>query len=152
MSDLPNAKRLADLVSGVTHTMFGISFSLDGAEADPFEEEPAWRTVALQIAGRRHLTVAIASDRSGGAALGGVMFSCPAADVDASMVDDSLSELVNIVAGQVKSSMGLDEPLGLPSVMETPQDVHAEAWRSATLRRDGGEAVRVWVAIREKAA
>jgi len=149
MSELPNAESLAGMVSGVTRTMFGITFSLDGEAAEPWQEQPTWRTVVLSINGRRPLTVAIASDKPGGEALGGVMFACAPDKVDATMIDDSLSELVNIIAGQVKSAMGLDAQLGLPSIVEKPDDVHAPSWRSATLRRDGGDAVRVWVAIRE---
>ncbi|MCC6751790.1 MAG: chemotaxis protein CheX [Deltaproteobacteria bacterium] len=154
MNDLPNAATLATLVTNVTKTMFGMSFSLaeeNSGGVSPLQALPPWRTVVLLIRGGRPITVAIASDERGGKTLGGAMFSCAPDDVDTEMVDDSLRELVNIVAGQVKSAMGLDQTLGLPKVLELEEATEpagALTWRGATLRNQEKE-VKVWVAITE---
>ena len=150
MTNLPGPETLARLVSGVTETMFGLSFSLfvEGcAEAPPWQR-PTWRTVLLEIDGGRPHTVAIASDQASAATLGGAMFSCAAAEVDDSMAADSLGELVNIVAGQVKRAISLDAALGLPRMVVGGGDdaMNRCTWRGATLRGASSE-LKVWVAI-----
>ena len=146
MSELPKLEFLAELVSKVTQTMFGMSFQLSGTQELPWKLEPPWRTALLPIPGKQPLTVAIAADQSSASTLGGAMFSCGQADVDASMIDDSLCELANIVAGQVKRSMKLDQNLGLPKVISVTHEMDKQPWRGATLN-SGGRAVNVWVAI-----
>ena len=147
--DIPGPDKLADLVSGVTETMFGMSFALaPPREHAPWKTEPPWRTVLLPIRGKRHITVAIAADEAGGRVLGSRMFSCDATTVDDSMIDDSLRELANIVAGQVKSVMGLDQALGLPSVGHTDHRLDVSDWRAATLQSPA-ERIVVWVAVSE---
>jgi hypothetical protein len=78
--------------------------------------------------------------------LAGEMFSCPAEEADATMIDDALSELLNIIAGQVKSSMGLEQTLGLPKMLES--ETMPMGWHSATLKHDES-AVLIWVALNE---
>lgn len=151
MKDLPSPEILASLVSTVTETMFGLSFQIASSKDEtPWSDDPPWRMAVLPIAGPRPLRVALASDEDGGIALGGAMFAAEPKDVDPQMVSDSLSELVNIIAGQVKSAMGLDQSLGLPKILEpgaAPGSQEA-GWRSATLQ-SGSTTVRVWVAIAE---
>lgn len=149
MKEIPSSESLATMVSTVTETMFGMSFQMSRTlECKPWVHP--WRMAVLPVNGSRPITVAIASDKDGGSALGSAMFSCPPAQCDESMIDDSLSELVNIVAGQVKTSMGLDQALGLPRILR--QDaITADigAWRSATLQNNGQRVV-VWVAITDQ--
>lgn len=152
MNTLPSPDVLASLVSGVTETIFGMSFSVAAsAVTEPWKDDDPWRTVFLPIAGVRPLVVAIAADKAGGQKLCGAMFSCPPTEVDVSMVEDSLRELVNIVAGQIKSVMGLDQALGLPRVLDQKVDrtLDGTSWQSATVRSKDAE-VLVWVAITEK--
>jgi hypothetical protein len=150
--DIPGPDKLADLVSGVTETMFGMSFALaPPRDTSPWNTMPPWRTVLLPIHGRRPITVAIAADEQGGRMLGSRMFSCDAASVDASMIDDSLRELANIVAGQVKSVMGLDQALGLPTLGDPGQRLEMSTWRAATLQSPA-ERIVVWVAVSETPA
>ncbi len=151
MINLPTPDLLAELVSNVTRPMFGISFALapESPGNTPFQGAEPYRTLLLGIEGSRPLTVAIAADRPGAKMLGGVMFGCPPDDVDVSMIEDALGELLNIFSAQVKKVLDLDERLGLPRVAgpaETLQRV--KAWRSATLR-SGTTNVTVWVAVAE---
>jgi len=148
---LPSPEVLTQIVSRVTETMFGISFSLEGADNGGASAVPNWRTVVLPIPGVRALTVAIASDEPSSQMLGGAMFCCPREEVDMSMAEDSLRELVNIVAGQIKSVMGVDAALGLPRLLSaTELPVDPKKWRSATIR-GGGKELMVWVAVSETA-
>jgi hypothetical protein len=105
---------MASLVSGVTQTMLGLTFTPDGATGP---RELAWRTALLPIAGRRPLTVGLSSDRAGCSRLSAAMFACPAGDVDEPMMNDALCELVNMTAGLLKSAMSLDQALGLPKIL-----------------------------------
>ena len=145
MNPVPSAETLAAMVTKVTQTMFGMSFNLEDRQAPaPWLNVPVWRMVLLPITGARPITVALAADDAGGTHLCKAMFACE--DVDAAMVDDSLSELVNIIAGQVKGAMGLDQKLGLPKV--TLGAAKGDGWRGATLH-SGAKEVRVWVAVTE---
>jgi hypothetical protein len=147
MKQFPTSEALAAMVSTVTETMFGLSFRMSDSFGAGKPWGSPWRMAVLPVKGAQPITVAIASDRDGGAALGSAMFACPAAQCDESMINDSLSELVNIVAGQVKTSMGLDSALGLPRILEQDKiTVDFNAWHSATLHNKG-QSVVVWVAI-----
>jgi hypothetical protein len=141
MKDLPTPESLATLVSNITQVMLGMSFRLAPADAAglPWQSDTQWRVAVLPIAGRRPLTVAVASDTHGAALLGSAMFSCPAGAVDRSMADDSLRELTNIVAGQVKSVL---------STREGFDQQKMTGWRNATLKNNDKQ-VRVWIAIAE---
>jgi len=107
---------MAALVSGVTETMLGLSFVPD-ANSTP-GEALVWRTAVLPIPGSQPLTVGLSSDQRGCAQLSAAMFGCENQAVDQSMMDDSLRELVNMTAGLLKSTMALDQALGLPTIVE----------------------------------
>jgi hypothetical protein len=150
MIALPCPEALAEIVTRVTETMFGMSFALTDVELTQRAAVPSWRTVILPIPGQRPLSVAIASDEASGQTLGSAMFACPLAEVDRAMVEDSLCELVNIVAGQVKSVMGVDDALGLPKMLTTADGtIDPASWRGATMRSHSCE-VMVWVAVSER--
>ena len=150
MTELPSPEALARLVSGVTSTMFGMSFSLaEPLEEAPWTNSPTWHTAILPIGGSRPLTVAVSSDHVGAQALSCAMFSIPIEEFEASMIDDSLGEIVNIVAGQVKRLLGVNHALGLPRMLAVSGDrVGREGWRSGTMRRGCAE-VHFWVAVGE---
>ncbi len=150
-SPLPTPTALAALVSRVTETMIGMSFSVSPSADDilPWRKDPSWRTVLLPIGGARPVTVAIAADEATGKAIGGRMFSCPDNEVDEEMLLDTLRELANIIAGQVKSAMSLDQALGLPKVV-APGTAVEGLWRSAVLQPDHGREQLFWVAITDR--
>jgi hypothetical protein len=112
---MPDAGTLAQLVSNVTQTMCGISFSAAAGEAP--SPELCWRVATLPIRGERPLRVALSSSRRGCAALGAALFSCEADTLDDGMIEDSLRELLNMAAGQIKGALALDQALGLPEIM-----------------------------------
>jgi hypothetical protein len=114
MNPLPPPEKMAALVSGVTQTMLGLTFVPDAAQA---HEPLAWRTAMLPIAGQRPLTVGLSTDEEGCAQLSAAMFACPREQVDHTMMNDALCELVNMTAGLLKSVMSLNQALGLPKIL-----------------------------------
>ena len=126
MVSLPSAEVLAKVVSAVTTTMLGLKFSPVRGSATLVG---GWRSAALPIPGQRPFVVAISSDEQGCAELSAAMFSCPADSVDASMVNDSLCELVNMTAGHIKSSLAPKQILGVPKVMNADELMGEEKHR-----------------------
>jgi len=117
MQPLPTPEKMASLVSGVTKTMCGLTFEPDlGASS----KELRWRTAVLPIPGERPLTVGLSSDENGLSILSAAMFAVEKGEVDSSMMNDSLCELVNMTAGLLKSVMSLNQALGLPKVLAGP--------------------------------
>jgi hypothetical protein len=131
MSQMPPREALARAVSHVTSTMLGFTVSA----VDRPEGHLMWRTAALSIPGERPVCVALSSNEQGCSALGSALFSCPSNQVDASMIDDSLSELVNMTAGQIRMLMALDQALGLPRVGAGSGTVavHEQGWHRLVL-------------------
>jgi hypothetical protein len=116
MKPLPPSERLAALVSNVTQTMLGISFS--ASPSDVAIPTFCWRTAVMLVDGARPLTVGLSSSQEGCLALTAAMFSCPASDVDPNMINDALRELVNMTAGLLKREMALDQALSVPSIID----------------------------------
>lgn len=147
---LPSREALAALVSNVTRTMLGIQLTPELALPAAPPRDP--RGAVLFLPGPRPLTVALAADEPACITLAGAMFSCRPHQVDESMMCDSISELVNIVAGVTKSALALDQALGLPRLVKDASSLMADetAWRSARLGQGGTPAV-LWVALAERA-
>jgi hypothetical protein len=115
MNALPSSSRMAEIVTGVTKTMLGLSFIPDSSP-NPWSSL-VWRTAVLPIPGDRPLTVGLSSDERGCATLSAAMFACAPDSVDAAMMNDALCELVNMTAGLLKSHMALNQALGLPRIV-----------------------------------
>jgi hypothetical protein len=133
----PPQERLAALVTGVTETMLGIAFK-PAAFADAGTLK--WKTAVLPIPGPVPITVGLSSDEAGCVALGSAMFSCARQSLNAEMMNDALCELVNMTAGLVKTSMNLDQTLGLPMILVTKDDVLRfvnMGWPPVVLKADG---------------
>ena len=107
---------MARIVSQVTEPVLGITFT----EASDHQASVGsdWKTAALPIRGGFPITVAVAADDACCRTLGATMFAAAAENVDETMVDDALCELVNMTAGLLKSAMHIDQTLGLPSMRQ----------------------------------
>jgi len=147
MPSLPDARTLATLVTNVTQPMCGISFQ----PADPQVETTTlrWRVASLPIRGTHPVQVTLSSDEPGCHALGAALFAMPASELDPSMIDDSLCELLNMAAGQIKSALGLDQALGLPRIIPSDGGNTAAGGPSSgvVLRSEG--AVGLVIAVSE---
>ena len=135
---LPEATVLASLLSEVTNTMLGIPFA--AAQGDERIELLCWRSAILPIGVGEVLQVALASDERGCAILGAKMFQVALSEVDASMIDDTLRELVNMTAGMIKRAIGADMSLGLPRIVSEsrPDGPLPADWRRVLLRASDG--------------
>ncbi len=109
------------MVNSVTTTMMNVKFSLA-----PDSGRVAYRRAVLPIPGVVPVSVVLASDQASCQQLGAKLFCVKPAEVDVAMIDDTLRELANITAGQVKRAMSLDQALGLPRVLDG-----AESWSAA---------------------
>lgn len=103
---------------------------------DPVTPIVRWRTAVLAIPGPRPLTVALASDRRGCAALASAMLGMDADGLDLAMIDDFMRELLNMTAGQIKLELALDQALGLPRVIDGDAVFTAAPWAHHVLDSD----------------
>lgn len=145
-SIVPDPETLAALVSNVTHTMCGISFTPD--EDHQPDASICWRLATLAIPGQRPIVVSLSSSREGCSALGSALFSCPPEQLDQSMMDDSLCELLNMAAGQIKGALGLDQALGLPRIAKEPEltpNVQRAIREGVMLRSRENHGLLIWV-------
>ena len=132
--------RITTATARVTSTMIGRTFRPTDHRLLP----DLWRTAVLSIPGARPMTIALSSDREGCATLAAEMLKCEAGDLDLAMVDDFMRELVNMIAGQIKSDLLLDQALGLPRVIAGELLDHTAAWTHRVLR---SEKIRIVVSI-----
>jgi hypothetical protein len=117
MSSLPPPDSLAKVVSNVTETMLGLTFkAVPGGQ--PWEDL-VWRAAVLGIPGAWPLTVGLSSDQPGCLKLAAKMFQAAPEEVADDMMSDALCELVNMTAGLLKTTLKLDQALGLPRVVPT---------------------------------
>jgi hypothetical protein len=144
---IPDAGTLAQLVSNVTQTMCGISFSAAAGEAPT--TDLFWRVATLPIHGERPLRVVLSSSRRGCTALGAALFSLDPASLDDEMIEDSLRELLNMAAGQIKGALALDQALGLPEIVKR-EDGAANCERAlqkgVVLRSQDDLDLLIWIA------
>lgn len=121
MKPMPQAERLAALVSNVTETMLGISFA--PAQSVPAHPSLNWRTAIMLVDGPRPVSVGLSSDEAGCAKLAAAMFGCKPDGVDVGMVNDALRELVNMTAGLLKREMSLDQALTVPAIVDARESL-----------------------------
>ena len=146
-SGLPDASTLARLISNVTETASGTTFV-------PAKDDLArgmsicGRMVLLPIQGPRDISVVLSCDAAGGRALGAALRGCPAAQLTREMIDDSIAELLNMVAGQIQTELEIDQPLGLPrrtSLAELSQGGGVAFDDAILLTSEGLGDLKLWV-------
>jgi Chemotaxis phosphatase CheX len=146
MTNMPDARTLARLISTVTETMCGISFEPAVDIGRP--EADCWRLAILPFQGARPIRVLLSSDRTGCLGLGAALLGYSADQLDPSMIDDSLCELLNMAAGQIKRALAVDDALGLPKIIsgEAGQALFRTARHKGTaLRSRGSLDLLIWV-------
>jgi CheY-specific phosphatase CheX len=102
------------MVNSVTTTMMNVKFALAGGAGN----RVAFRRAVLPIPGVTPVSVVLACDEGSCRQLGAKLFCVKPGEVDVTMIEDTLRELANITAGQVKRAMALDQALGLPRILE----------------------------------
>lgn len=105
-------KKLVSLVSDVTAAICGIKFT-PGSLVDG----DAWIAACLPIKGGTPITVALSSDETCSRAMAAGMLQMEPHALDRLLIEDTLREILNMVAGQVKTALNLDQALGLPIIV-----------------------------------
>jgi hypothetical protein len=149
MQRLSAAEALQHLAASSPHAVFGLSLWATTAplRALPASAGEPYRLTLLPVPGARPWTIAVACSPAAATLLASLMFGCALGSVDARAADDSLRELTNIVAGQMKSVLAPDQALGLPRV-EATDELAAEIshWRAAQLKK-GDHDLRLWIGV-----
>lgn len=112
MLDIPDHHGLTDLFNNVTTSMLGMDCLV--ANDLPADPNGYHSTAVLPIAGAGGFTLAVSSDLQGCTVLSAAMFAVDATEVDAEMIHDTMAELANMAAGQLKGRLSLGNSLGLP--------------------------------------
>jgi hypothetical protein len=146
MSKLPDAEKLASLVSYVTSTMCGVSF----VPGDPVArgESLYLQMVMIALRGDPDITVVLSSDGRGSRALGAAFFGIGEDKVSQQMIDDAIAELLNMVAGQVATAMQSNHTLGLPrrtKLSEIARAGMATLDGAVLLRSEGAVDLGLWI-------
>jgi hypothetical protein len=148
MSTLPDPTILARLISNVTHAMCGTTF----VPGDPLErgESLCGQMAMIPLKGQRNFTVVVASDSRGSRALGCAFFGVADAALTPDLISDAISELLNMVAGQITSMLHLDLELGLPRQTTLAELIASggDGIADATLFRSEGK-VDLWLWVFE---
>lgn len=116
--DLPSPQSLARFVNTATEMLYNSRMTFGGRSSSELPHLGEGHTVIAPLIGAPTYLVTATSIGEGGYQLAGMMFDCNPATVDDSMVKDSLSELVNILAGQLKGLIAPFHQLGLPSQLK----------------------------------
>jgi hypothetical protein len=151
MIDLPAPALLANMVSETTQMMFGISLVFGGDCPPGLPDVGDGHTIIVPLIGDPLYLVTAKSSAVGGLALATMMFECAPGEANAAMIEDSLRELTNILAGQLKSFIAQEHQIGLPSRLEDDTTLAGSSrWAGARLQI-GAQAAEVDVAVAEYA-
>jgi CheY-specific phosphatase CheX len=135
MIDLPTPAALASIVDEVSQAMYGVSIRYAGecAVSMPVCNATA-ATIVLPLIGDPLYLISAHADSKGGAALASAIFNCESHEANYDMVEDSLRELCNMVAGQVTTLIAQQHEIGMPSRL-TDSDMlkDVQQWSGATL-------------------
>ena len=108
MPTLPDPVLLARLISNVTSSMCATTF----VPEDPIErgESLCGQMAMIPLVGKRSFAVVVSSDSRGSRALASALFGCSDEELTQETIDDSISELLNMVAGQISAALKLGDP------------------------------------------
>lgn len=136
---------LARMVSNVTKTMLGMSFQ-PAPLGDGRRQLDEWMTV-LSLSGKKPVCIAISTTPASCVALSAAMLALQPAEVDESMAHDSLKEILNMAAAQIRSAIAVDQALGLPHFRRGASIDDPSAWRIMRLS-SGKIDILLWLSDR----
>ena len=126
----PDDAAMVGIVNNITATMLNLEARL--LKAGTVDASSLLHCSAvLPMPGPAPITVGVSSDLAGCQRLGAALFAVDLVDVDNEMVDDTLKELANMVAGQIKGLLDLAQNLGLPRVFNSGEfapTLNEEVW------------------------
>ena len=115
MNPLEDHEHLAALFSNVTTSMLDMGCAVAPDISTDLTSDHC--TAVIPIPGEGGFTMAVTSDMSGCKSLAAAMFAVETTEVDAEMISDTMAELANMTAGQLKGLLQITHSLGLPVTM-----------------------------------
>ena len=126
---------LAKLATTATQMLFNAPVQFGGDCPPDLPNVEGGHTVIVPLIGEPLYILSAKANGNGGPALAGMMFDCEPSETNAEMVEDSLRELTNILAGQVKTLVAQGHQLGLPSVLTDNSTLAGSShWAGARLK------------------
>ena len=117
MLALPDDQTFVEIFNNITATMLGMEVRKSPVVHLPEQRKDVlYCTGVLAMPGPQPITVAISSDLAGSSALAAALFATELTDVEIDMIQDTIAELANMFAGQLKGLLNLSQNLGLPRV------------------------------------
>lgn len=89
-------------------------------------------TAVVTVPGPVPITIALSSSDHGVRALTCALITAEPPDVDASMLGDTMGELANMLAGQIKAVLNLHQSLSLPKILgrgELAWSLDSDSWQ-----------------------
>jgi hypothetical protein len=150
MSELPSPETLANVVDETSQAMYGLAITFAGECERGLPGANQNATVIVPLIGAPLYIITARADDNGGSALASAMYSCEAQDTNPEMVEDSLRELCNIIAGQIKSLIAQEHEIGLPSRLTDDRTLHdVHQWSGARLLVGGIDSAEIDIAVAE---
>jgi CheY-specific phosphatase CheX len=117
MVAIPDEDTLVGIFHNITNTMLGMDAKRSAQVATLQQQKDLlYCTGVLPMPGPTPITVAVSSDLQGSSQLASALFAVEPTDVEIDMVSDTMAELSNMFAGQLKGFLNLSQNLGLPKV------------------------------------
>jgi CheY-specific phosphatase CheX len=101
----------------ITSTMLGVGSMQDTSDVEHDLVALLDCTAIVTVPGPVPVTIGLSSSDDGVRALTCALIAAEPADVDTSMLADTMGELANMLAGQIKSLLNLHQSLGLPKTL-----------------------------------
>lgn len=138
MVAIPDDDTLIGVFHNITSTMLGLDAqSSDALPTAADKKSVLYCTGVLPMPGPTPITVAVSSDLQGCTQLAAALFAVDPTDVEIDMIGDTIAELSNMFAGQLKGFLNLSQNLGLPRVFtkgEFAESVDDDRWRHMTVK------------------
>lgn len=113
MLALPDAAKLANLVSSVTDVICGATFA--PANDEERGNSICGRMVMLPIPGPRDIRIVLSCDANDSRTLAAAMRGgAPVEMLTREMIDDAIAEFLNMIAGRIQAELSIEQQLGLP--------------------------------------
>lgn len=141
MSEVLDSDTLAAIASEAAAAMFSIDLEPLSETDSRSISHRGRRAVLLRLMGAPEIMLALVADSEAGAMLASSIFEVAPEDADGAMVDDSLRELANIFAGQVKSMVAPEHHIGLPRVQSDSASLANREWHGVSFRIGGSNEV-----------
>ncbi|MBT6177886.1 MAG: hypothetical protein HOI23_11620 [Deltaproteobacteria bacterium] len=133
MVTIPDNETLIGVFHNITSTMLSLdSQSCSATQTNEQKKDLLYCTGVLAMPGPTPITVAVSSDLQGCTQLASALFALEPTDVEIDMIGDTMAELSNMFAGQLKGFLNLSQNLGLPKVLtkgEFSDSIDDDRWR-----------------------